>query len=259
MLCTNCGKIIPDDSSFCGYCGEHLNRDMKRDNKEIEYTEDTKVVDKNHSDASIEQDNNDISIKQDENSSDNGEEDDFPEIYGTKQEKPASSEEASKTTETFEDKHGKNKSYYSAVDKVSANKEEKSQEKSKYDTAEVKCLPNIPMDLYKVNKSIQQSVIPAGVKVINKYNKPLSTSAFFWTQVILFLPIINIILLFIWSFRKKSNANRKAYSRSILIWLLIIIIALIIGIIVLLAFGYPMNINYWLNELKLSVNSIPNM
>ena len=94
------------------------------------------------------------------------------------------------------------------------------------------------------------------VKVINKYNRPFKTSTFFWTQVILLIPIVNIVLLFAWAFRKNSNENRKAYARSILLWISVVILALFIGTIVLWALGYPIDIGYWKNELKLAINSL---
>ncbi len=254
MFCTNCGKTIPDDSSFCGYCGEHLDRDIENDNKEIEYGKTVENIDKSPLKTSAEKDNNDLSGKEHETSTDNIENDDKSVINSTKQTNQELHEERSEDSKTIVDKHEKNEKRWSVLDKINANKEEKLQGKSKYDTAEIKYPPDIPVDLYKVNKSIQQSVIPAGVKVVNKYNKPLSTVSFFLTQIVLWLPIINIILLLIWAFRKKSNANRKAYARSILIWLLLIVIALVIGIITLLALGYPLNINYWLNEIQQTQN-----
>lgn len=233
MFCTNCGKIIPDDSSFCGYCGEHFNiygtkEDIKSDNSH-ETLKENKINNK-------EKEDNDNLDKYD----------------------------LKKENETIvfdipEDKHTGTKKYCSVVDKIDANEESEAQQKSKHDTIEMQSLSNIPIDLFKVNKSIQQSVIPAGVKVINKYNKPFKTSTFFWTQVILLVPVLNIILLLVWAFRKHSNANRKAYARSILLWLLVFIFLLAIGIIILLAFGYPININYWINELKLILNNIPNI
>lgn len=249
MFCTSCGKIIPDDSSFCGYCGEHLNRN-------IEFNRDTEInADKEDSKALFEQDN-DISVKMNESLTDDSKKSEFSEESNVEQEKSNTTE---KEFKDLENKDKKNKKYWSVIDKVNENKGKNAQKKNKHDTAEIKIFPNNPIDLYKVNKSIQQSVVPAGVKVINKYNKPFNTSTFFWAQVVLLLPIVNIILLFIWAFRKNSNVNRKSYARSILIWLLLFIIMLIVGIIILLAFGYPININYWINELKQAINSMPNI
>lgn len=194
MICDNCNKIIPDDSVFCGYCGNNCSLDIKNEN-----ANPSKMKANN---PEINNFDNNIS-------------------YGEWKQKEKSNE-------------------------------------NKYDTAEIKKSPEIIKydDPYVINNSFDHAVLPAGIKVINKYNRPFKTSTFFWTQVILLIPIVNIVLLFAWAFRKNSNENRKAYARSILLWISVVILALFIGTIVLWALGYPIDIGYWKNELKLAINSL---
>lgn len=233
MFCTSCGENIPDDSSFCGYCGKHLNIcDTKED------------IENKSSEKALKEDAvNNKEIKENIN---------------------LDKYDHEKENETIvfdipEDKHSEDKKYYSIIDKVKANKESNPQQKSDQDTIELQSLPNTPINLFKINKSIQQDDVPADVRVVNKYNKPFKTSTFFWTQVVLLIPFLNIILLLVWAFREHSNANRKSYARSILLWILVFIFLLVIGAITLLAFGYPIDINYWLKELKLFLDSVPNI
>lgn len=88
-------------------------------------------------------------------------------------------------------------------------------------------------------------------------SKPLSTASFFIMQIIFFIPIINVILLLIWSFKKNINANQKAFSRSILIWFLIISITLLFSILTLIILRYPLDFNVWFLKFKDVINNIP--
>ena len=102
MFCTSCGKIIPDDSSFCGYCGEHLNRN-------IEFNRDTEInADKEDSKALFEQDN-DISIKMNESLTDDSKKSEFSEESNVEQEKSNTTE---KEFKDLENKDKKNKKYW---------------------------------------------------------------------------------------------------------------------------------------------------
>lgn len=93
----------------------------------------------------------------------------------------------------------------------------------------------------------------------NKKNisAPLSTASFFIMQIIFFIPIVNIIFLLIWSFKKNINANQKAFSRSILIWLLIILILLSFSLLALIILHYPLDLNVWFLKFKDFINNIP--
>ena len=92
---------------------------------------------------------------------------------------------------------------------------------------------------------------------VDKRARPMRTAGFFGTQLLLLIPVINIILLFVWAFRRRSNFNRKAYARSILIWILIFLLILLAGLIAMIILKIPTDINYWIDQLKFAVNQIP--
>lgn len=93
-------------------------------------------------------------------------------------------------------------------------------------------------------------------QIINKYNKPLTSGAFFGMQVLMMVPVVNIILLLIWSFASKINSNRKAYARSLLAWFLIFCVIALFVLLSLIFLRYPLDINFWFNQFKNYINSI---
>lgn len=95
------------------------------------------------------------------------------------------------------------------------------------------------------------------LQIISKQNKPLSTLSFIAMQLLFLIPILNVILLLVWSFRKNTNANRKAYARSALIWFLIFCVVLLFIILTFIFMGYPISINAFIKILKNLVNAIP--
>jgi hypothetical protein len=95
------------------------------------------------------------------------------------------------------------------------------------------------------------------VPLLDKRTRPITTVGFFGTQLLLLIPLVNLLLLFIWAFRRKTNLNRRAFARSILIWLVILLVALLAVVVVLLVMKVPVDLNYWLQQLKDAVNRIP--
>lgn len=93
--------------------------------------------------------------------------------------------------------------------------------------------------------------------VINKQNKPLSMLGFLAMQIALLIPVVGFILMFIWSFGRNTNANRKAYARSILVWLLVFCVVILFVILTFMFMGYPISINSIIRSLKGVVSSIP--
>ena len=51
-----------------------------------------------------------------------------------------------------------------------------------------------------------------------KEYKPLSTAKAFFTQLLLLLPLVNIVTALVFSFGKKTDPNIRAYNRAFLIW-----------------------------------------
>lgn len=98
--------------------------------------------------------------------------------------------------------------------------------------------------------SPEKKLEEAYLRRMAKRQRPLKTASFFWTEFLLLIPGINLVLLFVWAFRKKANANRKAFARSILIWLLIFIVFLLIVLIVMIVLGVSIDKYIWLKSFQ---------
>ena len=80
---------------------------------------------------------------------------------------------------------------------------------------------NVLEDLVENNSTQDQNFKKSVYEKNQKQN--LSTFSFFWMQLISFIPIVNIIPLFFWSFNSKVNENKKSFARSSLIWWAVLI------------------------------------
>ncbi|MEG0803817.1 MAG: hypothetical protein RSF90_02555, partial [Pygmaiobacter sp.] len=60
---------------------------------------------------------------------------------------------------------------------------------------------------------------------------PLSMGQFMLMQLSLAVPVLNLVLLMIWSFGANTNTNRKNWARSSLIWIGISMAAMILLLI----------------------------
>ena len=82
---------------------------------------------------------------------------------------------------------------------------------------------------------------------INKYNnsKVLSIGEWLITKFLILIPIVNIILLFIWSFSKKENINKSNWAKAtLIIYSLRLCFYLIILFILLSIFMSPFKEEY---------------
>ena len=53
----------------------------------------------------------------------------------------------------------------------------------------------------------------------NKTNKVVSTSEWVLTNLIMLIPIVNIVMLFIWTFNNKTNINKSNWAKaSLIVW-----------------------------------------
>lgn len=85
----------------------------------------------------------------------------------------------------------------------------------------------------------QQGYVPH----MQNNSAPLSVGEFFVMILLLGIPIVNIIMLFVWGFG-ESNTNKKNYSRAVLIWMaigiglgiLFAILSLVIGMSIFSSF-----------------------
>lgn len=58
--------------------------------------------------------------------------------------------------------------------------------------------------------------------------EPLSVGAYFVTFLVFCIPLVNVIMMFVWAFSSETNINKKNLCRAMLIWA---IIGVVIGII----------------------------
>ncbi|MEI7026804.1 hypothetical protein [Paenibacillus sp. y28] len=86
-----------------------------------------------------------------------------------------------------------------------------------------------------------------GFQAANAQTAPvLTVKDWFITYLITFIPIVNIIMLFVWGFGGDTNPSKANWAKAALLWLLISIVVSIIFYVVfavLLAgiFGAAMN------------------
>jgi hypothetical protein len=65
----------------------------------------------------------------------------------------------------------------------------------------------------------------------NEDTTPLTVGQWFVTMLILALPLVGIIMLFVWAFG-DGNLNRKNYCRAALIWAAIaLVIVIVFGVL----------------------------
>ena len=66
-------------------------------------------------------------------------------------------------------------------------------------------------------------VAPAQKDNMVDLNKPLSVGSYFWMLVLCFIPIVNIVMGFVWGFDSAVNTNRKNFGRAMLIMVIVMI------------------------------------
>jgi NADH:ubiquinone oxidoreductase subunit 3 (subunit A) len=64
-------------------------------------------------------------------------------------------------------------------------------------------------------------------------SRPLSMGQYIVMFIIQIIPIVNLIMLFIWAFSNNTNLNKKNYSRAMLIVLLVVVILYLIIFLIL--------------------------
>lgn len=63
------------------------------------------------------------------------------------------------------------------------------------------------------------------------------------------IPILGLILLFVWAFGSGTAPSKKNWARANLVWILIAIILSIVAIVASMALGIPVQ-DYWANYWK---------
>ena len=72
---------------------------------------------------------------------------------------------------------------------------------------------------------------------ISLQEQPTSTGGWVLTLFLMCIPIVNIILIFVWAFGSSTESSKKNWARANLIWILIGIIVSIVGIVVATVMG----------------------
>lgn len=74
-----------------------------------------------------------------------------------------------------------------------------------------------------------QPAAPVVIQPMN--NQPLTTGQFFLMDLILAIPLVGLIMCFVWAFGDASNPNRKAWAKAKLIWILIGVVLTILFVV----------------------------
>ena len=71
----------------------------------------------------------------------------------------------------------------------------------------------------------------------------MSTSKWFWSLLVLNIPIVGFVMLFVWAFGSDAD-ERQGFARATLLWGLVgLVLSLLAFVIIPLSFGLSM---FWL-------------
>lgn len=85
----------------------------------------------------------------------------------------------------------------------------------------------------KVTYMNQDDGLPQDTKLIGQeyireeLRKPLSVLFYFFLPIIMLLPVLNIVLIFTWTFGKYVNVNLRRVGIASMLWLILLIVAAI--------------------------------
>lgn len=68
----------------------------------------------------------------------------------------------------------------------------------------------------------------------NNVTPVVSVGDWLITLLIRTIPLVNIIMLFVWAFGSGNNPNKSNWAKAVLIW---VAISIVLGIIVMVVFG----------------------
>lgn len=77
-----------------------------------------------------------------------------------------------------------------------------------------------------------------GYQGVSAKEKPLTTKEFLIMLILMAIPLVNIIMLFIWAFGSEANLNKKSFARASFILFLIIMGLYLVFFILALVFGF---------------------
>ena len=128
------------------------------------------------------------------------------------------------------------------------------------------CHKNLSADkeYYNTNSGFNEDVLENSenknvfqLNTLQKKYLPISTISFFFLQILFFIPFINLIFLFLFSFKKNINKNIKNFARSVLVWYALFCTALLALVAVLVVFRYPIDLHFWFTKFKELINNVP--
>ena len=105
------------------------------------------------------------------------------------------------------------------------------------------------LDLMRaMQRALRRSGLP--IRYSNGFNPhirlsfaaPLSVGQFFLMDLVSMIPLLNIVLLLVWSFADNTNPNRRNLARARLIW---VAIGIVCSILLLLIAIWAMSNTYW--------------
>ena len=68
-------------------------------------------------------------------------------------------------------------------------------------------------------------------------NEATTTGAWVLTLFLMVIPIVNIILLFVWAFSSNTETSKRNWARANLVWILIGIIVSVVLVLITMALG----------------------
>lgn len=78
-----------------------------------------------------------------------------------------------------------------------------------------------PQQNYQSQANYQQPPYQQPVPAVDPRTMPLTTGQFMIMDLLMMIPIVNLIILFVWGFSSTENENRKSWCKAKLIWMLI--------------------------------------
>lgn len=67
---------------------------------------------------------------------------------------------------------------------------------------------------------------------VQQNNGTVQTSEWFWTLLITAIPIVGLVMLFVWGFSGSTNTSKANWAKATLLWMLVITVLYILLFII---------------------------
>ncbi|MCF8019207.1 MAG: zinc ribbon domain-containing protein [Vallitaleaceae bacterium] len=96
-----------------------------------------------------------------------------------------------------------------------------------------------PMPTPQVNNMNQQPHYNAvGVDLNDKNNQPMTVLGWLGTFLVMLIPLVNIIMVFVWAFGSNGNRSRKTFFQAyLIIFIVLVILSIVFGSAIALLFN----------------------